>query len=114
MQELCQYPTVLMSLGLALSEKQIPQVGEGLLEVLEPGVGRPRQRTLSLTMRALSSADELNTEHQFQQIRYVAGPCYEPAPARYDEQILAARLKQQTNSLCQKCARIRYFSISWT
>ena len=49
MPELCPNAMVLRLLGLALSEKQIPQVDENteeekeLLEPLDPGVVRPRQ-----------------------------------------------------------------------
>ena len=57
MPQLCPNAMVFVSLGLALSEKQVPQVdvntGEarGLLELLEPGFLRPRKARYQAALR---------------------------------------------------------------
>ena len=55
--ELCQYPMFFVRLGLALSEKQVPQVNENteeknwLLEPLESVGTRPRQARYQAALR---------------------------------------------------------------
>jgi hypothetical protein len=55
--ELCQYPMFFVRLGLALSEKQVPQVdgnteeARGLLEALESVGMRPRQARYQAALR---------------------------------------------------------------
>lgn len=91
--KVCQNAIFFDRLGLVSSEEHIPQVDENtekakwLFAALESAVTRPRQaryqpciqsRKLALAtihnLHALSSAYELNSECQAQQIRYVTGP----------------------------------------
>ena len=57
MPELCPNAMFFVRVGLALSEKQVPQVDEntgearGLLELLEPGFVRPRQARYQAALR---------------------------------------------------------------